>query len=596
VQNGDPGCDASNWPGPAGSSNPLSFNPTALNISQWADSMEALGVTEAVMTAKHGCGFFLWPTNVTLPDGRRYPYAVNESLNVVQMFADTMQARGIGHGYYWSLTNSYFMNVASFVVQPPSTLLPGMANITQEDYYRIAIESLRELWSSFGNLTEIWADGGYPMELQSNLTEMLRTLQPGALVLNGEGVAASPGRWSGTEGDVPPGWPNSYSTTCCNISGNDPAHACEGPGCSPDDPSGFALYAPSSTDYTLQAGDVWFWEEGTPLRTIDELVSTYHATVGANAVLELDFAIDRTGNVAPAHAALYKAFGEWIRSCYGTPLAAASLPPGALTVTVPLGGGGAGGVTMDRVVLQEGLEVGVYGQCVTQYTLEVLVDGAEWQPFGQSGARLIGNKRIELNSPSPGQTGPAINATAVRFNVTGSLCAPVVNVSVFAPGPCVPVPPPPPPPLSRVRFLFPDGRCLCTNTTYPCAGSPTGSCPLFLGDCADPGAVWDDAANGHTLTSLGTTTTNVVNVDCNDCSQHAIAKIVGGSPADLHFSGGQLLYTCAGAPPAGGFCLSGGLEGGPAAPCDPSEPYLPTQVQVEPCSDPSTQGWVRAPL
>ncbi len=45
MQNGDPGCDASNWPGPAGSSNPLSFNPTALNISQWADSMEALGVT-----------------------------------------------------------------------------------------------------------------------------------------------------------------------------------------------------------------------------------------------------------------------------------------------------------------------------------------------------------------------------------------------------------------------------------------------------------------------------------------------------------------------------------------------------------------------
>ena len=54
--NGDPGCDASNWLGcdPAGgcnSSDPASFAPSALNVSNWAESMLALGVTEAVLTA-----------------------------------------------------------------------------------------------------------------------------------------------------------------------------------------------------------------------------------------------------------------------------------------------------------------------------------------------------------------------------------------------------------------------------------------------------------------------------------------------------------------------------------------------------------------
>jgi hypothetical protein len=73
---GDPGCTPENWPGVNGSSNPAAFNPTNLNVSQWVDSMEALGINEAVLTAKHGCGFYLWDTNVSgllpvLPPRRR---------------------------------------------------------------------------------------------------------------------------------------------------------------------------------------------------------------------------------------------------------------------------------------------------------------------------------------------------------------------------------------------------------------------------------------------------------------------------------------------------------------------------------------------
>ena len=30
---------------------------------------EVHGAGHAVLTAKHGCGFLLWPTNVTLPGG-----------------------------------------------------------------------------------------------------------------------------------------------------------------------------------------------------------------------------------------------------------------------------------------------------------------------------------------------------------------------------------------------------------------------------------------------------------------------------------------------------------------------------------------------
>lgn len=49
---GDPGCTASNWNGcdPSGgcnASNPASFNPTNLNISNWIESMKVMGMTHA---------------------------------------------------------------------------------------------------------------------------------------------------------------------------------------------------------------------------------------------------------------------------------------------------------------------------------------------------------------------------------------------------------------------------------------------------------------------------------------------------------------------------------------------------------------------
>ena len=36
------------------------------------------------MTAKHGCGFLLWPTETTLPDGSPYDYCVGKERSAIK--------------------------------------------------------------------------------------------------------------------------------------------------------------------------------------------------------------------------------------------------------------------------------------------------------------------------------------------------------------------------------------------------------------------------------------------------------------------------------------------------------------------------------
>ena len=203
-----------------------------------------------------------------------YGYTVPPSMNVLRLFVDTLKAAGLGAGFYYSLTNNFYLNVFGHYVRN-STLLPGQQRVTQAEFEALALASVTELWTDFGNLTEIWFDGGYTTDMQTAITELLVRLQPNALALNGGGISRNPARWSGTEGDVPPGSPNIFSTSCCDT--------CWGAGCPPN--ASGAFFYPSATDYTLQAGDVWFFEPGASLRTLSELKATYHATVGANTVM-----------------------------------------------------------------------------------------------------------------------------------------------------------------------------------------------------------------------------------------------------------------------------------------------------------------------
>ena len=414
---GDPGCTRQNWVGcdskngtSCHSSDPASFAPTNLNVSQWIVSMKAIGAASGVITAKHGCGFLLFhPKTTTLPNGSAYTYHAKD--DVAAIFAEEMTNAGLGHGFYYSLTNNFYLNTFGHNVQPASTLQPGQVGLTQAEYEATSLSLMSELWSNYGSLYEIWLDGGCgAMCDEVNALLATRPNAAAAAAFNGGGgVSANAVRWCGTEGGSPGGYPTTWSTTACT-----PAWCPDGSGSGSPPNATNASWYPSGVDATIQLNDHWFYTPGDALHSLKDLATFYHHSVGANGHLELDFAIDRTGNVAPAHAALYAQFGAWITSCYGAPVARGALAPGAASVDVPLPAGG----VVDRVSLAETI---AGGQFVISYEVLANVGGA-WQPF--SSGTTIGARKIDIALGGP------VAATALRVTITAAFAPGHAGVTV----------------------------------------------------------------------------------------------------------------------------------------------------------------------
>ena len=54
------------------------FDAPQLSVRQWMQAVKSYGGKYAVLTVQAGCGFDLWPSNVSLR-GERYPYTVAAS-------------------------------------------------------------------------------------------------------------------------------------------------------------------------------------------------------------------------------------------------------------------------------------------------------------------------------------------------------------------------------------------------------------------------------------------------------------------------------------------------------------------------------------
>ena len=337
--------------------------------------MKDLGAKHAIITVKHGCGFLLWPTDVRLPNGWPYGYDVAHTINgrnVLKEFVDAMKAEGLDYGFYYSLPRNFYLNVARHSAHASDNILPGQHNVSQSEYQRISLSHLKELWSNYGNLTEIWFDGGYSADMKPEVQNLLDEYQPNAAVFGGYGVSENPLCWVGTESGKP------KSNGLWSTGRHDGTGDKFGP-----------VFCPKICDTTLQIKDKWFYTPGLPIRSLKDMVDVYHETVGKNGVLELDFAINRDGVIEPKHAKRYKQLGTWIKKCYGSPVSSISGISGQKNIVLRI----PKGVYIDRLMLQEDL---TKGQIIRSFEIyESSNRTHEWNKIYESTSG-IGNKRIIL--------------------------------------------------------------------------------------------------------------------------------------------------------------------------------------------------------
>lgn len=156
---------------------------------------------------------------------------------------------------------------------------------------------------------------------------------------------------------------------------------------------------------------------------------------------------------------------------------------------------------------------------------------------------------------------------------------------------CGPTWPPPPPPPTYVE-LRNGGSCLQFNASaFPCSGTGAAAgCPVTMGPCdaAGAGAVWVIPPNA----TAGTFASNfsqglALDVDCDSTSPHTLVKVLASGAASLtfHADAGTIEFG------SSGMCFNTG-QGPAVPPCGGrGEVWLPNQIQLTACNDPTAAGW-----
>lgn len=385
---------------------PEVFNPTRLDTDQWLEAAKKLGAKYAVLVAKHCSGFSLWPTEAHAYSIKNSPYKEGKG-DIVAEFVASCRKYGIKPGIYASTTaNGYLW------ADNPGLVQPG-GPVTQQEYNEIVVKQLTELWSNYGELFEIWFDGGVLSKERggADILALVQELQPQAVAFQGPFGHPNLVRWVGNEeGASPyPCWATAASTTAAD--GTKKIGGLTG------DP-GAPYWCPGEADFTLRRNNSfqggWFWREGEDDRLfgVEELMQKYVTSVGRNTNMLLGIVIDESGLVPEADVARIAAYGKEIDRRFGHPDKQTKGTGRELTLELDAP------TVIDRVVIQEDI---AKGERVLEYMLKGRRDG-RWVTLCTGSS--IGHKRIECFEPQA--------VEAVRLEVMRSKAQPqIASLAVF---------------------------------------------------------------------------------------------------------------------------------------------------------------------
>ena len=310
---------------------PGTIRPEKLEPAQWVRSAAELGAKYAVLVTNHCTGFSLWDTKVNDFSSAHLDWRGGGG-DICREFIEACRSYGLKPGFYYSTGCNGYYNIND-------NWKWDYRSPVYQDYVKKVEEQVTELWTEYGELFEIWFDGGIipPDQGGLDLTPLLNRYQPRAVCFQGPRDYPHNIRWVGNENGLAP--ENCWAATFAGEARYD--------GTVPDEKAGVGdpdgkYYWPAECDMPNRThaafGGGWAWKAGEEhlLYTPEQLLDCYVRSVGRNCNLLMGMAISTDGDFQDEEQ--FRAFGKLIRDTFGTPLASADHPEpesGRFVLTLP---------------------------------------------------------------------------------------------------------------------------------------------------------------------------------------------------------------------------------------------------------------------
>ena len=351
-----------------GSEDPNVFNPTAIDCNQWASIAKASGAKGIIITAKHHDGFSLWPSKFSKHTVRESKW-MNGKGDVIKMLSEACKKAGIEMGVY---------------ISPWDRNHPEYGTAAYNDIY---IQTMKELLTGYGNLTELWWDGanGEGPNGKKQVYDFTRfkdsamSYQPNILIFSDIGPHI---RWVGNENGL-------INETNWNLL--DTAGFKRGEGAPANDTLNRGNFngknwIGAEADVSIRKG--WFYheEEDSTVKSGKTLFNLYLNSVGHGGNLLLNVPPNRKGLIAPQDSAALMDFRKIREAAFKTNLFKNAVIKNnkneiEICLTTP--------VTINSIQLQEQIK---FGQRVIRF--EIYAGDKEADMKKIAGSTTIGRKKI----------------------------------------------------------------------------------------------------------------------------------------------------------------------------------------------------------
>lgn len=385
------------------------FNPENLDTDQWIKAAKAAGAKFAILTATHETGFALYQSDVN-------PYclkAVNwrdGKGDIVKDFVESCRKYDVKPGIYVGIRWNSFFGVHDFEVNGEGEFKKNR----QERYKRMCEGMVTELCTRYGELFEIWFDGGadHPDNGAPDVLPIVQKYQPNCIFYHNLQLAEA--RWGGSEsGTVPyPCWstfPNPYSH-----GGDTQAERMRL--LKHGDPEG-KYWMAAMSDAPLRGYNgrhEWFWEPGDENHVfpLENLMEMYYGSVGHNSTLIMGLTPDPNGLMPKGDVQRLKEWGDEIHRRFGKAIAQTAGEGNSIELKL------SAKQAINHIVIQEDIK---RGERIREYEVQAKVKG-KWQTIAEG--TCVGHKRI--------QTFDSVKTDKVRLLVNKSTALPLLKrVSVF---------------------------------------------------------------------------------------------------------------------------------------------------------------------